>query len=98
MEPGDLLEPLIRRTVAGDAEAWQALVSAVAPRIEAIARSHEGLRARGLAALPDDLAEVTTAALERLAAGGFKNLTRWLEQRERAGDAAQSFDSWLYGA
>ena len=48
-------DALIRATVAGDKQAWQALVTAIAPRIEAIARSHEGLRSRGLAAQPDDV-------------------------------------------
>lgn len=87
-------EALIEATCTGDAEAWQALVTAIAPRIEAIARSHEALRARGLAALPDDIAEVRTASLERLSAAGYKNLARYLEQRA----SGQTFDSWLYGA
>ena len=91
-------DALIRATVAGDKQAWQALVTAIAPRIEAIARSHEGLRSRGLAAQPDDVSEVVTAALERLAANEYRTLTRYREQQRTAPESGQSFDSWLYGA
>jgi len=91
--PGEL-DAFIEATFAGDPAAWRALVTAIAPRIEAIARSHEAMRTRGLSGLPDDIAEVRAASLERLAAASYKNLGRYLEQRE----GGQSFDSWLYGA
>lgn len=91
------LDSLIDRTVSGDAEAWRRLQAELAPLIASIAQSHRTLRAKGLAAQPDDVAEVQTSTLERLARQEFHSLKRFLEQRaQNAG--AQSFDSWLYGA
>jgi hypothetical protein len=57
------------------------------------------MRKCGLAQLSDDVAEVTTTTLERLACDGYRNLTRYLERRDQLGlSRTQSFDSWLYGA
>src|SRR5687767_509067 len=92
------VERLVRATLRGEPAAWGELVLAVAPQIEAIARAHAGMRKRGLAAQVDDLAEVTTATLERMARDGYRNLRRYVEQLERSTpEGAQSFDSWLYG-
>jgi DNA-directed RNA polymerase specialized sigma24 family protein len=88
------LDELVRQTVAGEAGAWPALQAAVQPTIAAIARSHRSLRAKGLASLPDDVAEVTTATLERLARTDFQNLRRYCERADSSGG---SFDTWLYG-
>jgi len=92
--PGEPVEALVEAAATGDPKAWQALAAALTDRIEAIARSHEAMRARGLASLPDDIADVLASSLERLSAGNFKNLGRYLEQRA----GGQTFDSWLYGA
>jgi hypothetical protein len=93
------LEELVRATVAGDANAWRALGDAIVPQIQSIARAHRGLRSRGLAQSSDDVAEVTTRTLERLTRDNHRNLVRYLAQLdERGADAAQSFDSWLYGS
>lgn len=66
----------------------------------AVTRRHRGLRGKGLAALPDDVAEITASTFERLARSDFQNLKRF-EAHHGAGadDApwAQRFDDWLYG-
>lgn len=89
---------LLLRTVAGDSQAWRALQAALEPEIVSISRGHRALRSKGLASLPDDLAEVRTATLERLAHDDFHNLKRFLEHAARPGEAQASFDAWLYGA
>lgn len=94
------LEPLVERVLSGQADAWQALVQAITPQIAAITRAHPSMRARKLASSEDDVAEVTTSALERLARDAFKNLRRFVAQKS-ASDGAQeapNFDAWLYGA
>jgi DNA-directed RNA polymerase specialized sigma24 family protein len=89
----------VRAVVSGDAAAWSALMRDAAPEIAAIARAHPDLRSRGLAGNVDDVNEVVTATLERLAQHDFKNLRRYLAQCEMVdAQRAQSFDSWLYGA
>lgn len=93
------LQALVHRTVDGDLAAWGELQAAVEPTILAIARRHRELRQRGLAALPDDLAEIVAATLERLARGEFQNLRDFVaRQRQADGPQTQSFDAWLYGA
>jgi hypothetical protein len=94
----DDLEQLVRRTVAGDRDAWQALQAALDPMIETIARRHSELRGKGLAALPDDVAEVKLASLERLARADFQNLKRFLDRRAADPEPSDSFDAWVYGA
>lgn len=95
----DPLTLLIRAAVAGDEKAWTELAGQLIPNIRSIAGSHEALRSRRLADSPDELAEVVTACLERLAADGKRNLQRYLTQAEQPGTSrVQSFDSWLYGA
>lgn len=92
-------DALIRAVVAGDAQSWQELVTVLAPSMESIARSHPAMRKRGLALHGDDIAEVVTTTLERLARDGHRNLSRYLAQRDAPESGrAQSFDSWLYGA
>lgn len=94
----EALEPLVGDVLAAKDGAWHALVSAITPHIWAIARSHPGMRGRRLASEDDDVAEVTTQSLERLARDDFKNLRRFVAQREAAGTDGPSFASWLYGA
>lgn len=90
-------EDLVRRTVAGEPAAWRALQEVIEPAIVRIARGHSGMRRKGLASLPDDIAEIRIATLERLARADFQNLRRFLERSATAGEAgAQGFDSWLY--
>jgi DNA-directed RNA polymerase specialized sigma24 family protein len=89
------LEALLRRTVGNDVDAWRELLEQVTPSIQAITRSHEAMRGRGLADRSDDLSEVTLAVIGRLARDDYKNLKRYLAQCE--GEQPQSFDSWLYG-
>lgn len=96
--PVDDYDSLIRSVVAGDRAAWPQLVGALAPQIRRMAASHKSMRARHLSRAPDDVSEVTTSSLERLSRDGFHNLRRYLVQRERLGERAQSFDSWLNGA
>jgi DNA-directed RNA polymerase specialized sigma24 family protein len=89
---------LVHRTVAGDTSAWVALQIAIEPTIVRIARGHRGLRSRGLAELPDDVAEIRTSVLERLARDDFRNLRSFVEHSARAEThTAESFDVWLYG-
>lgn len=89
---------LVQRVLAGDAAAWRELQIAVEPAILRIARRHPSLLRKGLAAQPDDLAEIRTVALENLACANFSNLRRF---NERSASAAApltvSFDAWLYG-
>lgn len=89
------IDELVSRTVAGDGAAWRSLSERVVPEIQRMARAHSGLRGRNLGTA-DEIAEVLTAALERLARDNYRNLSRYLAQRELA--RPQSFDSWLYGA
>jgi DNA-directed RNA polymerase specialized sigma24 family protein len=95
----DDTEKLVLSTIAGDRTAWHALQLAIEPTIMRMARRHRDLRRKGLADLPDDLADIRTASLERLVHADFSNLRNFLERRERAeaGAAAESFDAWLYG-
>ena len=95
----EALDALIRAAVAGDQAAWTELADQILPRIHAIIGSHQALRSRGLAKLQDDVAEVTTATLERLSRDGMRNLIRYLAQRDEPEvKRPQSFDAWLYGA
>lgn len=89
------LEALLRRTVGNDPAAWRELLEQVTPSIQTITRSHEAMRGRGLSEGSDDLSDVTVAVIGRLARDDYKNLRRYLAQRER--EQPQSFDSWLYG-
>jgi DNA-directed RNA polymerase specialized sigma24 family protein len=100
-QPGSTtpLEPLVRALVRGEAGAWSALSSAITPHILAITRAHPSMRERKLASREDDVAEVITSALERIARDDFKNLRRYLQQRDESASAEQgaSFEAWLYG-
>ncbi|HEX5660045.1 MAG TPA: hypothetical protein VFX59_22770 [Polyangiales bacterium] len=87
---------LVRGTLAGAAGAWQALQGVLQPTIQAIARAHRSMRSKGLASQPDDVAEVVTATLERLARDDFQNLRRFVERSQESAQP-ESFDSWLYG-
>jgi hypothetical protein len=59
------LDQLVQAVVQGsNPDAWQVLQEQVVPRIEAIARGHDSLRAKGMHASPDEIAEVRTATLE----------------------------------
>jgi len=91
------LHQLVQRTVAGEAGAWAALQAAVVPTVQAITRGHRSMRSKGLATQPDDVAEVVTVTLERLARDDFQNLRRFCERSEQA-TQPDSFDAWLYGA
>jgi DNA-directed RNA polymerase specialized sigma24 family protein len=95
------LQALVSRTVAGDGAAWTALQRTIEPIVSAMARRHPLLRKKGLAALPDDVAEVVTSTLERLARGEFQNLRRFLERfplgEDGAGWRDSELDDWLYG-
>lgn len=86
-------DALIAAAADGDGAAWAELVALITPRIRGFAAAHPAMRKRGLATRPDDVAEVATACIERLARAGKRNLKRYLERKP-----AQSFDSWLYGA
>jgi hypothetical protein len=88
---------LVRGTLAGEPSAWPALQAALLPTVQAIARGHRSMRAKGLAMQPDDVAEVVASTFERLARDDFQNLRRFLERSEQS-EGADSFDSWLYGA
>lgn len=92
------LEQLAAHVSAGDERAWSALQQAILPRMFAILRAHRGMRRRGLHLLDDDLQEVVTSTFERLSRDDFRNLRRYVAQREQAAQGAQSFESWLYGA
>ena len=76
---------LLERTTAGDLHAWRSLQLHLAPQITRIVRAHRSMRAKGLAALPDDVAEVGTLTLERLASNDFENLRRFLALRGSEG-------------
>lgn len=64
--------------------------------ITRIARRHRDMRRKRLAEQVDDVFEVRTAALERLATNNFHNLRTFLE---RSADTLrpESFETWLYG-
>jgi DNA-directed RNA polymerase specialized sigma24 family protein len=89
---------LVQRILAGDLEAWPVLQQCLEPEIMNIARRHPSMRRKGLAGLPDDLAEIRTAALERLCAGQFNNLRQFSERSAlSASQGGETFDAWLYG-
>ena len=87
---------LVQRTIEGVPGAWSALQALIEPTIVQIVRRHRDLRRKGLADQPDDVSEVRTAALERLARNGFQNLRNFVEQTAER-PRSESFDSWLYG-
>lgn len=90
---------LVRRVVAGERAAWPTLQHLIQPTILAVARSHRDLRRKGFAQVEDELSEIATSTLERLARDDFKNLRRFLAALDQGGDGRPtSFDSWLYGA
>lgn len=95
------VQELVSRTIAGDRVAWSALQTTIGPTISAMAKRNPLLRKKGLAALPDDTAEVVTATLERLARQGFQNLQRFLERFPAREDGTTwgdtDLDDWLYG-
>lgn len=91
---------LVDRVLTGDIQAWRELQLEVEPLIVRIARRHGSLRRKGLAQLPDDIAEIRTATLESLAKSNFQSLRRFVERQNSAGAAhgnAESFQSWVYG-
>jgi len=92
------LDALVQRAVGGDADAWRALQEALTTTLDQFVEHHEALRSRGLHSSVDERSEVRTATLERLHRNGFRNLQRYLEQRDRLGENAQKLESWLYGA
>jgi DNA-directed RNA polymerase specialized sigma24 family protein len=93
------LDALLTRTIAGDVAAWQILQLRVSPTILKIARGHRSLRSKGFSRDDDALSEVLVSTLERLSDVSFANLQQFVEkQRENGPEAAQSFESWLYGA
>jgi hypothetical protein len=93
------VDELLRAVLSGDVQAWADLQTQIAPRITAIARGHDAMRVRRLNVREDDVAEIVTATLERLARSDFRSLRRYLEHRDQ-GDVQkpQSFDAWVYGA
>lgn len=88
----------MQRILDGDLAAWPELQQNIEPAILNIARRHPSMRRKGLAGLPDDLAEIRTAALERLCASQFSNLRQFSERSaSSAAQGGETFDSWLYG-
>ena len=87
---------LVQRILHGEQAAWTALQGVLEPLITGMVRRHRDMRRKGLAERYDDVADVRTAALERLAAHQFQNLRVFLE---RSADARrpESFESWVYG-
>ena len=86
----------VQRILQGDLTAWTELQTEIEPVILRIARRHKSLRNKQLADKPDDLADVRTAALERLAQKDFQNLRNFSE-RDANNENPESFESWLYG-
>jgi len=93
--PSDI-KSRVRSIVQGDLNAWRELQAELDPIILRMARSHRSLRSKGLADQPDDLSDVRTAALERMAHSDFRNLRHFIE-RDASADNPESFESWLYG-
>jgi DNA-directed RNA polymerase specialized sigma24 family protein len=87
---------LVQRTLSGDASAWTALQAALEPIISTMVRRHAGLRRKGLADRLDDVAEVRTVVLERLAHNDFLNLRSYVARIVGCTNP-QSFEGWLYG-
>jgi DNA-directed RNA polymerase specialized sigma24 family protein len=87
---------LVRQTIQSETAAWRALQALLTPTIVRIARRHRSMRLKGLADRDDDIEDVRTAALERLAANGFHNLRNFADRHQATGDS-ESFDGWLYG-
>lgn len=86
---------LVEQTIQGDVAAWTALQALLDPVIVRIARRHHSLRRKGIVEA-DDISDVRTAALERLASKQFNNLRSFME-RSAQRPQPESFDSWLYG-
>ena len=87
---------LVERVLAGELAAWTLLQAELDPLIVRMVRRHRDMRRKGLAEQVDDVAEVRTAVLERLAAHDFQNL-RNFTARKLEGERADSFEGWLYG-
>jgi len=105
MAESNEVDELVRRTTQGDAAAWRTLQTVLLPTVLAIARGHQQLRSKGLATLPDDLSEITTATFERLSRSDYQNLKSFVAKQTASPDGgngepvrATSFDAWLYGA
>jgi DNA-directed RNA polymerase specialized sigma24 family protein len=81
---------------AAAAAAWTSLQAALDPLILRIIRGHRDLRRKGLADQPDDVADVRTAALERLASQNFQNLRNFIT-RSADSQRPDSLEAWLYG-
>lgn len=92
------IDTLLRRTLAGEREAWRELQAALEPTVLAIAKRHPDLRSRGLANAPDDLREITVTSFERLARDDFRNLRRFQERSTLSAKPGNDFDAWVYGA
>lgn len=94
-----LLEQLVRDTIAGSQAAWTELQVAVCGHVENIARRHDAVRRSGLNRVDDDIREIQTMTLERLAAHQFQNLRRFIHQLDDASIVTKrSFESWIYTA
>ena len=91
---GDILK-LIERVLDGELAAWTLLQGELDPLIVRMVRRHRDMRRKGLAEHADDVAEVRTAVLERLAAHDFQNL-RSFSARKLETARAESFEAWLY--
>jgi DNA-directed RNA polymerase specialized sigma24 family protein len=86
---------LVARVLEGELEAWTALQAALDPLIVRMVRRHRDMRRKGLAEQADDIAEVRTAVLERLAAHNFQNLRTFTARLDA--ERSESLEGWLYG-
>ncbi len=78
--------------MTGERATWSTLQELVLPTLERWARSHSGLKRRGLHRSEDDVRDVIVASLERLRRGG----QAYLASPDQAAEGA--FSRWLYGA
>jgi DNA-directed RNA polymerase specialized sigma24 family protein len=93
------LDEIARAVIAGEAGAWDEFQLRVLHQADEIIRRHQAMRKRGLHLLPDDVAEVRTATLERLWRDEFRGLRRYFAAVDGShGATKQSLESWLYGA
>jgi DNA-directed RNA polymerase specialized sigma24 family protein len=87
---------LVQRVLGGDLAAWTSLEAALDPLIVRMVRRHRDMRRKGLAEHVDDVSEVRTGVLERLAAHNFQSLRTFAERKVEQ-ERADSFEGWLYG-
>jgi DNA-directed RNA polymerase specialized sigma24 family protein len=85
------LDALVRKVIAGDARAWQALWSAIEPTVWHITGKWQIVGP--LSRRDEDRRDIVVEVMDRLRQGGFRRLKAYLDSC--AGRPSSSFKTWL---